>query len=257
MRPPIPQALQETLRGYRWRKITIGESGADTYRLTARRRRPLILKYVGGCPHVDLQDEARRLTWFGRWAPAPAVLADTAEGDQQWLVMTALNGVDASRSSVEPQVKVALIAKALSALHARSVKTCPFDESLDGKIARAKENVAGGLVDERQFDEGNAGRSAISLLKTLLATRPSKEERVVTHGDACLPNFMFDGGEFSGFVDCARAGLADRYQDLALACRSIEYNLGEEWVVPFLHAYGLRQVDRQRLTFYRLLDEFS
>jgi aminoglycoside 3'-phosphotransferase-2 len=127
---------------------------------------------------------------------------------------------------------------------------------LDGKITRAKENVARGLVDESQFDEANAGRSAASLLKTLLATRPSNEELVVTHGDACLPNFILDGRRFVGFVDCARAGLADRYRDLALACRSIEYDLGEEWIDPFLHAYGLHQVDRQRLAFYRLLDEF-
>lgn len=256
MRPPVPQALQEQLRGYRWRRITIGESGADTYRLLAPRRPPLVLKYARGNLPVDLQDEARRLAWFSRWAAAPAVIAVASHSDQQWLVMAALEGGDASRSSLAPQTKVALIAKALGVLHGKRVKMCPFDESLDGKIARAKENVARGLVDESQFDEANAGRSAASLLKMLLATRPPNEEAVVTHGDACLPNFMFDGRRFAGFVDCARSGLADRYQDLALACRSIEYDLGEEWIDPFLQAYGLHPVDWPRLAFYRLLDEF-
>jgi aminoglycoside 3'-phosphotransferase II len=256
MRPTVPPVLRETVQGYRWRKITIGESGADTYRLTALRRQPLILKFVRGCPHNDLQDEARRVTWFGRWAPAPEVLATATEGDSQWLVMTALPGVDALQSAMPPRAKVELIAKALSALHAKRVRAGPFDESRDRKIARATENVVNGLVDESQFDERNAGRSATSLLRTLLATRPSEEDRMVTHGDACLPNFMLHGEAFAGFVDCSRAGLADRYQDLALACRSIEYDLGEEWVAPFLHAYGLPQVDRQRLAFYRLLDEF-
>lgn len=256
MRPPVPPVLRETLRGYRWRKITIGESGADTYRLTALRRPPLVLKCARDYPHLDLQDEARRLSWLGQWAPAPSVVAVAAEGDRQWLVMTALNGTDASSSSLAPRTKVALLAKALSALHGRRAKTCPFDESLEGKMARARDNVVRGLVDESQFDAANAGRSAASLLKTLLATRPTKEDRIVTHGDACLPNFMLDGRSFAGFVDCARAGLADRYQDIALACRSIEYDLGEEWVGAFLQAYGLPQVDWQRLAFYRLLDEF-
>lgn len=257
MKPPVPRALRATLRGYRWRKITIGESGADTYRLTAPRCRPLILKYVRSCPFVDLQDEARRLTWFGRWAPAPAVLAVAVEGDRQWLVMRAVPGVDASQCTLPSRTKVELIAKALATLHAKRVKICPFDESLDRKIAQARENVAKGLVDEAQFDERNAGRSAASLFRKMLRARPTDAEvRVVTHGDACLPNVMLDRGGFAGFVDCARAGLADRYQDLALACRSIEYDLGEEWVAPFLCAYGLRNVDHRRLAFYRLLDEF-
>lgn len=256
MRPQVPRALWEAVQGYRWRKIIVGESGADTYRLTAPQLPPLILKYTTGDQAIDLQDEARRVAWFGRWAPAPEVRAVVVQGGTQWLVMTALPGVNALQSTLAPRAKVSLVAQALSALHARRVRACPFDESLDHKIARAKDNVADGLVDESAFDDANIGRSAASLLKTLLRTRPSTEERVVTHGDACLPNFMIDDGAFAGFVDCARVGVADRYQDLALACRSIEYNLGEEWVGPFLDAYGLQRVDRERLAFYRLLDEF-
>ena len=113
-----------------------------------------------------------------------------------------------------------------------------------------------GLVDESRFDESNAGRTAASLWVELLRTRPPAGDRVVTHGDACLPNFMFDGTAFTGFVDCARVGCADRYQDIALVCRSIEYDLGQEWVAPFLRTYGLPHVDDERLKFYRLLDEF-
>lgn len=257
MRPEVPQALQETVLGYRWRKITVGESGADTYRLTAPRRSSLILKYASNCPHNDLRDEASRMAWLAQRAPAPTVLAVAADGDKEWLLMTALPGVDALRSSLSPQVKIRLVVDALSALHAIRAEECPFDESLDRKIARAQEAVTKGLVDESQFDERNAGRSAASLLEELLQSRPSAADRVVTHGDACLPNFMLDGRSFAGFVDCARVGCADRYQDLALACRSIEYDLGEEWVASFLCAYGLQQADHERLAFYRLLDEFS
>ena len=171
--------------------------------------------------------------------------------------MTALPGVDALRCSLPPQAKIRLVADALSALHAIRADECPFDESLDRKIARAQDAVAKGLVDESQFDERNAGRSAASLFEELLQSRPSDADQVVTHGDACFPNFMLDGRSFAGFVDCARVGRADRFQDLALACRSIEYDLGEEWVASFLRAYGLPQADHERLAFYRLLDEFS
>ena len=88
----------------------------------------------------------------------------------------------------------------------------------------------------------------------MLATRPGVEDAVVTHGDACLPNLMLHGDAFAGFVDCGRLGVADRHQDLALACRSIRHNLGEPCVEPFFAAYGLAP-DPARLAFYDLLDE--
>ncbi|NJO33786.1 MAG: hypothetical protein HC869_12205 [Rhodospirillales bacterium] len=82
MRRIVPPSLREIVQGYRWRKITIGESGADTYRLTASRRRPLILKHVQGYSSNDLMDEARRVAWLRRHAPAPKVVAAVSEGDQ-------------------------------------------------------------------------------------------------------------------------------------------------------------------------------
>ncbi len=85
-------------------------------------------------------------------------------------------------------------------------------------------------------------------------SRPGVEDPVVTHGDACLPNLMLHGDAFAGFVDCGRLGLADRHQDLALACRSIRHNLGEACVGQFLAAYGAAH-DPARLSFYQLLDE--
>jgi len=60
----------------------------------------------------------------------------------------------------------------------------------------------------------------------------------------------------SGFVDCANAGIADRYQDLALCARSVADNLGVEWVQPLFARYGLDQPDESKLAYYQLLDEF-
>jgi aminoglycoside 3'-phosphotransferase-2 len=43
---------------------------------------------------------------------------------------------------------------------------------------------------------------------------------------------------------------------LALACWSVEYNLGKEWVMPFFALYNGPVIDEKKIAFYRLLDEF-
>jgi len=135
------------------------------------------------------------------------------------------------------------------------VTSCPFDRALARCIARARARLEAGLVDEGDFDEERIGRSAEDLFQEVLARCPASEDPVVAHGDACLPNLLADRGRFTGFVDCARVGVADRHQDLALASWSIRHNLGDHWVEPFLQRYGIA-ADPGRLGFYRLLDEF-
>jgi streptomycin 3"-kinase len=81
---------------------------------------------------------------------------------------------------------------------------------------------------------------------------------VVCHGDACLPNFLFDPEtlELTGVIDVGRLGVADRYADLAL----VRAQLDDVWSVDaagFFAAYGLAELDAQRLDFYLLLDPLT
>jgi aminoglycoside phosphotransferase len=101
----------------------------------------------------------------------------------------------------------------------------------------------------------------LQLYAELLATPTSAEDRVFTHGDFCLPNVLLvsDGAgglRVSGFVDCGNAGIADRYQDLALCARSIAHNFGQEWVAKLFARCGLDRADESKLAYYQLLDEF-
>ena len=112
-------------------------------------------------------------------------------------------------------------------------------------------------MDESDFDPGRQGQSAVALLARLVKQRPQTEDVVVTHGDACLPNFIVQGEYVEGLVDVGRAGLADRHTDLALAVRSIRRNLGARWVDPFLDTYGRELVDGGKLEYYAALDELA
>ncbi|MDZ7733719.1 MAG: phosphotransferase [Acidimicrobiia bacterium] len=118
--------------------------------------------------------------------------------------------------------------------------------------------VEAGTVDRGHFDDlyrRYAARRALALVHEL---RPvGDEDLVVTHGDYTLPNVLLDQHGVTGIVDWGRAGVADRYVDLADVSRSLVRNLGPDTLGPFLDAYGLEQPDLARLDFYVLLAQLS
>ncbi len=257
--PPfgMPPDWRADLAGYSWTAQTIGRSSAAVFRLEARGRPTLFVKTELASPFSELPDEAARLRWMAAHRIACAnVLKQTREGERDWLLTGMVPGRDlASSHDLPPGRTVEIAADALRNLHLLDVTACPFDHTLDRRIGHARARVEAGIVDEADFDEKRQGCTAADLFDELLLRRPDEEDLVITHGDACLPNLLADGDRFTGFVDCARLGVADRHQDLALAIRSIHYNLGEPWVGPFLQRYGAK-ADPKRLEFYQLLDEF-
>ena len=110
-------------------------------------------------------------------------------------------------------------------------------------------------MDEADFDTEHQGWSGAQVLDWLRQHQlPATGERIVTHGDASTPNILALDGRFSGLVDCGRLGVADPWQDLALACRSIACNIGQEHIGPFLGSYGANW-DQAKYRYYCALDD--
>lgn len=252
------------LAGYTLEPILLGESGANVRRCTHAHSPARILKSAPLGAELRLDGEAVRLRWLSEHgAPVPAVCEYDCIDGIEYLLLAELPGTEASNAewiSRAPRVAAA-IGRALAQLHLVSAADCPFDERIGVRIEEARRRVIANLVDESDFDDVRAGRSATEILAELVATTPPREDLVITHGDFSLPNIIIheiDNGEVevSGFVDCGRAGVADRYQDLALVARDISGICGGTCVAPFLEAYGLRELRDDKLAFYTHLDEF-
>jgi aminoglycoside 3'-phosphotransferase-2 len=254
----LPDRWRLELEDYSWRLQTIGDSGASTFRLEAYGKPSLFLKSQSSGPFSEIAAEAARLRWLAAMGiPCPILQRVETHDGRDWLLMTALEGADcASLGRHRAGVIVECMADALHELHGLDIKSCPFDHTLARRIDDARRRVCAGVVDETDFDEEHIGMPPGDLFEKLIASRPRSEDLVVAHGDACLPNLIIDDGRVSGFIDCGRLGVADRYQDLALAARSIASNLGPSWVAPFFVRYGVERPQPAKLAFYRLLDEF-
>jgi kanamycin kinase/aminoglycoside 3'-phosphotransferase-2 len=254
-------------------------SGAGVWRLSGPGELYVKTAGPGGHPEpgADLRHEAACTRWLrAQGLPAPEVVDAGAADGMSWLVTEARPG----RSLAEPWPErlragaVEAMAGFARRLHELPVDGCPFVRDLSVTVPLAGAAVAAGCVDEGDFEDHRLGRSAADLLAELVRTRPAAEDLVVCHGDLCAPNVLVDPEtlEVSGVVDLGRLGVADRYLDLALACRSLrdeELNPqhGPAAAERFLRAYaaggadgtagegGVRP-DPARLEFYTLLDEF-
>lgn len=254
VRLDLPPELSRVLPAARWEEVRVGESGAAVYRSTR-----FVVKVVpsGVTAPATLFAEKERLRWFAGRVPVPAVVAYHRDATGEYLAMTRLPGIDLSHDDarVHAARNAKLLARALRELHALPIRECPFDTSLRVALAEGRERVLAGLVDEDDFDDERAGRSAADVWRELVRTRPAHEDLVVTHGDACLPNVLVSGEFVEGFIDVGRAGIADRHVDLALAARSLTHNYGAAFADLFLDTYGRALVDEGKLAYYRLLDE--
>lgn len=260
--PPavLPHDLRVLVGGATWEDATFGYSGMRVYRLTGGDADPpRYLKVAAGDDlRADLAAEAARLRWLAGRLPVPRVHEFTETAAGAFLLLSAVPGRmahDAAFAGDVPRV-VRLLAAGLRTLHTLDMRDCPFDQSLAVALAAAGERVRRRLVDESDFDDERQGRTAHDLYAELLATRPTTEDAVFTHGDYSLPNVLLDGEGIGGFIDWSRSGIADRHADLALAARSLAHNWGAEWVPLLFAEYGIAPVDAAKVAYYQLLDEF-
>ncbi|KKB09646.1 hypothetical protein VE26_07165 [Devosia chinhatensis] len=243
------------LRDLNWREITLGKSGCSVWRIALNDGNAVFLKAEPIHPLAELPGEIERLNWLTRMGfKSPRVIDTEQTQDRVWLLMSAVPGEDLTRYTARPDVFVRAYAQGLKRIHALDPAQCPFDHHPDNRLEEARQRLEAGLVDEGDFDVEHEGWSAQQVYDWLFANRPSIGTRVVTHGDASTPNILAQDGRFSGLVDCGRVGVADVWQDLTIACRSIRYNVGEEHVATFLAAYGT-EWDEAKYRFYNTLDE--
>ena len=224
----LPVPLRSLVAGRSWTRVTIGRSRAHTFRLDRAGQRLLYLKISSRSHWGELLYEKDRLEWLQGKLPVPEVICHEANDRNEYLLLSALPGRNAASLVGDMPVTniVQSLAIGLRMVHAVPIAGCPFDATLDRALEGCRYNVSHGLVNETDFDAIRLGRSAEELFAELVSSRPAGEDLVFTHGDYCLPNVMIDGDNIAGFVDWSRAGVADRFRDIALVIRSLESNSG-------------------------------
>ena len=255
---PLPPELRERLAGYDIDAASSGESAAIVFKLSKTGCPDLYLKHGRSDVRDDILEEAARLRWMRPRLPVPDIVCLTVNDDAAWLVTQALEGQAAFQVLEEGACRaedvVDALARFLRQVHATPTQSCPFDSRHPLRLSQARRNIDAGLVDTDDFDAARQGWSAEQVWEALQICPLPNAAPVVTHGDFSLDNVLLRNGVVVGCIDVGKAGLADPYQDIAIMWN----NLGE-FGTPlqdrFLKAYGITELDRDRLNFHLLLDE--
>lgn len=255
--PAVPASIKALVEGRAWARDLIGESGGAVYRLHAPGEPDLYLKQGIGAVAGDISDEMVRLRWLGERLPVPAVQHFESGADGAWLLMTALPGRTAYQRLVESPGDLAIVdalALFLRRTHAIPVETCPFNSDHRLRLGLARARIDAGLVDVEDFDDCHAGWTAEQVWDEVTKLLPLTPDPVVTHGDYSLDNILLEGGAVTGCIDVGRAGIAERYQDVAILWNCLG-EFGAAHQQRFLTTYGI-ELDEAKLRFHLGLDEF-
>ena len=263
--PPLPAELAARLSGYTDSKNRIGRSSAGVYCYECEGD-ALYLKIS------EISDEVHRerdlLTWMNGKVPVPDLICYIEQDGYAFLLMSKADGfmacdcpadADGDQAKVHEPIEqtIKLLAEALLMLQSVDISECAFENTLDQKLKSALYNIENNLVDMDDFEDGNDWNSPMELYHWLVENRPP-EDLYFTHGDFCLPNIFIDGNEVTGFIDVGRGGVADKWQDIALCVRSLEYNLRHNKKYPcadLLFSHLGIQPNDEKIRYYILLDE--
>lgn len=193
--------------------------------------------------------------WLANKLAVPAVHFFQEDDLAEWLCIEWIDGNTLAELPADEQW-VRIYAQALRLLHEIPIDSNAPVYSLDARLKEVRTRIEKGWVDTTDFEEEYRSYSTEQLWDELRKYKPTEADLVFTHGDYCPDNLIVQDGKLAAFIDMGRGGVADRYQDLALAIRSIKHESLDDLIPLFLQHYGLTYLDEKKLRYYTILDEF-
>lgn len=248
--PAIPEALRSHIGRGAVFELAFQGMASETWLVSTPGGNFVLKRGRGTRLSAELAAERRILHALERYQPfVPTPVAFVVDGEGGLLLTSRLPGknlVEALQGADEARKRalVSLMAHALGRIHDWSPRLPKpidwFDRALAGAERRQAQGKATARLSlTRQFPDAN-GQDLIAWLRRIQPT--IRQDLVFCHGDACMPNFLVANGTATGAVDWAQGRYADRRFDLATACWSIGYNLGDEnYQRMFLEEYGYTQ----------------
>lgn len=259
----LPESIRKLIEEEKAETDNIGMSAASVLFYGEK-----ILKVQECSP--EARNEYRMMQYLRGKLPVPAVYAYEEADGKAYLLMSKCAGRMACDQEYmrDPAALCSLLAEGLKKLWSVDITDCPSDQRLSHKLRQAEYNVKNGLVDLNNVEPETFGENGFRDPEALLAwlyDHMPEEESVLSHGDYCLPNLFGARENVTGFIDLGRAGIADKWCDIALCYRSLSHNYSGKYAPTAQNLTGYDESllfrmlgmkpDEEKLRYYILLDE--
>ena len=209
------------------------------------------------------KQECEMLKWLQGKLPVPKIISIVQKDEYNYLLMSKIKGeMTCSEELLKtPEKIIPLVAEALRMMWSVDISGCPVNNSVDSMLESAKNRILNNEVDFPEegvttLDKTRTFHNPNELYEYLELNKPTHEELVFSHGDFCMPNIMIENNDISGFVDLGRSGISNKWNDIALFTRSLEYNVGKRPDLIDLLFKELKIVpDHSLIEYFILLDE--
>ena len=216
--------------------------------------------YLKSAAAGTLSQEAAMTRFFHARGMGTEVLDYFCEGGKDWFLTAAVKGEDLTHEfyTSEPKRLCDTLAERLRMLHKCSTKGCPVPDHTAEYLARATKNYKEGNYDTSLFPDNWGYTSAEEAWGVLEKNAHLLEANTLLHGDYCLPNVIYDGWEFSKFIDVDSGGVGDRHVDLFWGAWTLSVNLHTDaYRDRFFDAYGRDRVDEEMLRIVAAAEVFG
>ena len=214
------------------------------------------------------EKQIKMMQWLQDRVPVPKILAHEVENDKSYLLMSKMGGQMSCDIDYleQPNILLEALAEGLKSLWEVDIIGCPCMRDLDTILTEARKRVEQELVDIEDAEPTTFGengfKSPEELLEWLDNNRPDFEP-VFSHGDYCLPNIFLEDEKVVGFIDLDRAGVGDKWQDIALCYRSLKHNFNgiyggkvyKDFNPDMLFEKLAIKPNWEKINYYLLLDE--
>jgi len=256
----ISDNLSILLGKYSIEKNEVGMSPTEVYKLIGKNENKY-LKYsqkIFQSTTYCVCREAEIIKWLYGKINVPIIEYNENYQGNSSVIMTELKGIMLEECNLSSDLYVKYLAKALLEIQSINIKDCPFISNVEYRLNELKYLMENDLIDNdcNNWEEATKlkFKSSEEIYKWLYENKPDKEELVFSHGDLCGSNILLNNNILE-YIDFGRAGIADKWYDIAFCVNGIRDLPNEEIYINMFFDLLNIEPNWEKINYYILLDE--